>query len=67
MRFILTIQCDNDAFAGADLFPEVARIVRGVAEKAEHGDCGQVRDVNGNTCGEFVWMPDKRKRGSRGA
>ena len=65
MRFVLTIECNNDAFVGPDLFPEVARIVRAVADKAARGDCGPVRDVNGNTCGAFAWKPDARKGARR--
>ena len=57
--FKLTIQTDNEAFAGDNRNLELARILRDTAARVETGgfylDCDAVfklRDVNGNTVGE---------------
>lgn len=54
MRVTIKIDCDNAAF-GDDPRPELARILRALADTADsHGAAelnGSVRDVNGNRVG----------------
>lgn len=55
MRFVLTMDTDNDAFADGAL-PEVARILTDVARRVGEGSsAGTCRDINGNTVGEFTF------------
>jgi len=58
--FRIQFETDNAAFEGADLGPEIARILRRAADEAERSEAHlagglsyPVRDVNGNTVG--VW------------
>lgn len=60
--FKLTIELDNSAFDGDDCGPELARILRDMADKVEDlprrelGDYGSPpRDVNGNRVGQ-AWF-----------
>jgi len=50
--FKLEIEMGNDAMNGPD---DLARALRRVAEQIEEQDpmCFEIRDVNGNTVGEF--------------
>jgi hypothetical protein len=59
--FSIEFKTDNAAFDGdADKQAEVARILRGIADKVEAGaDYGCVRDANGNTIGEFFIEDDE--------
>lgn len=54
----VSIETDNDAFAGSQRTREVSRILReAVARLSEEGygdDCFKVRDVNGNTVGSVI-------------
>ena len=59
MKFILEIECDNDAFAD-DPSAEVARLLRNAAERVEDvplahraEPIGILRDGNGNHVGFF--------------
>jgi hypothetical protein len=56
MTFDLKIETDNYAFDD-DPRPEVARILREVADRVEHGIIAtgyrNVRDINGNVVGRF--------------
>lgn len=45
MTITLTLSCDNAAFEGSDLGPEVERILTEAARRL------RLRDVNGNTVG----------------
>lgn len=58
MAFTLTILTDNAAFAdGPD---EVARLLRETADRVAAGDGeGSLRDVNGNTVGEWTYPEDE--------
>ena len=50
--FQLTFKTQNEAFDAGP--PEIARILREVAERIERDDSeGTVRDYNGNTVGTF--------------
>lgn len=54
--FTLTIDCDNDAFSPdeGDGIPEIARILRHVADKVESRRVhGGIMDINGSKVGEF--------------
>ena len=52
--FKLQMDTDNAAFGDDDKGPEVARILREIAERIEDGDeSGTCRDINGNTCGAW--------------
>lgn len=56
--FRLEIETSNDAFQG-DPQVELARIITGVASRLAMGDLsGTVRDVNGNTVGQFQYQED---------
>lgn len=64
MRFTVTIQCDNEAFAPAPTF-EAARILRDLADalenmelRAEDGERKTLRDVNGNKVGAAEFSAD---------
>jgi hypothetical protein len=51
--FTLKIKTDNAAFD--DTAQEIARILRDTADRLERGgEFGTLRDINGNTVGEFV-------------
>lgn len=58
-EFRLTINTDNSAFSGDDYGPELARILRNIAQRLEDAgsipdgiDCG-ILDSNGNRCGYY--------------
>ena len=52
--FYLNIVTDNAAFEGDNLEPEIARILRKVADKLERGiHEGTERDINGNTVADW--------------
>lgn len=58
--FTLSIHTDNAAFDGDDMRPELARILRAVADRIESGNVDAytdyaAKDVNGNTVGTFRW------------
>lgn len=57
--FRLAFFTENAAFAGDDLRPEVARILRQVADKVENGMGleGPINDSNGNAVG--YWLLDE--------
>ncbi len=65
MRFRLTIECDNAAFADDD--GELARLVLKVARDLDDrpptsGDSGTVYDTNGNRVGEWTVTADAGRR-----
>jgi hypothetical protein len=54
MAFKLSIRTGNAAFDGADLRPEVARLLRLTADALERGTWGApLHDLNGNAVGRF--------------
>jgi hypothetical protein len=60
--FTLRICIENDAFDGADLGPELGRILKGVAVKVLHLEGSDVddfsiklKDLNGNTVGSATF------------
>ena len=57
--FTVTIETDNAAFDNPG--DELARILRKLAERVGdvdgRHDSGKVMDVNGNSIGEWRWMP----------
>lgn len=61
---VFTVKFDtgNAAFEGADLAPEIARVLRNIAERVERdGPSGffeTVRDTNGNDIGRFALKND---------
>jgi hypothetical protein len=58
MRFVVTLDCDNDAFS-PNAHTEVVRILRHLADKLEvnQPDAGTLADANGNTVGSFAYLP----------
>ena len=57
MKMTIKIDCDSDNAAFDDSpFPELARILHGLADRLEHApdSGGQLYDINGNTVGEFA-------------
>ena len=55
-RFVLKMTCDNAAFCDGALTAEVTRILRDAARRVERDNMsGQLRDINGNTVGEFTF------------
>ena len=52
MEFKLAIESGNEAFT-EDPEAEVARILREVADKLQHENGGNIRDINGNTVGLY--------------
>jgi hypothetical protein len=56
MRFVVEIQCDDDAFAD-DPTHEVVRLLRQIANRCEKdGESrGGLVDVNGNSCGFYKY------------
>lgn len=59
MRLTIHIDTDSAAFDGAAAGPEVARILRDIADRAEAAGAdadatGPVRDINGNTVGRVL-------------
>lgn len=59
-RFTLQLSTDNEAFAD-DPAPELARILRSVADRIERGDdismFQTIHDANGNDVGRFAHKP----------
>lgn len=59
--FRVSIECDNAAFDFPDREVEIARILREVANRVERwndhetGKAKDLRDINGNTVGQF-WL-----------
>lgn len=60
--FTVKFECDNAAFDGCDLAPEIVRILRSIADRVERdGPSGffeTVRDINGNDVGRFALKND---------
>jgi len=60
--FTLKFDTNNAAFDGDDLAPEIARILRSIADKVEHvalsGFCETARDINGNDIGRYSLKND---------
>jgi len=59
MRYYLKLRCNNDAFSGDNLGPEIARILRHEADLLEEGprpisDFATLRDLNGQKVGHAV-------------
>lgn len=54
-RFLVSIKTEHDAFAGDQFEPEIARILRQIADRLEagHRACGSVQDANGNRVCEY--------------
>ena len=62
MKFIIRIDLENAAFADGDEGAELARILRKMADSIESAGeaprCFEnVRDVNGNTVGQYAAKP----------
>lgn len=58
MALTLTIATTNSAFDGDSLEPELARMLRTVADAIERGTSGApLFDVNGNNVGRFDYEP----------
>ena len=57
MRFVVTINVDNDAFAN-DPTPEVVRLLRETANRLEVDgeNAGGLSDINGNSCGGYQYV-----------
>jgi len=60
-EFLLRINTENDAFRGENLRPELARILRDLANTIDGGFSleGPIRDANGNKVG--YWIQDERE------
>jgi len=57
--FRLDIAVENSAFEPVP-GPEVARILRAVADRVERGEeSGKLNDINGNKVGYFDYLPDR--------
>lgn len=57
MKFTLTIESDNAAMRKAE---HVVSALREVAQRVRDGsDSGRIRDINGNTVGEFELVDDE--------
>lgn len=58
--FVLKVDTDNEAFNHDD---ELSRIIRGVsrslADMPQRRASGIVRDINGNTCGVWDFIPSE--------
>ena len=55
--FTLTINVDNAAFEGGNLYPEVAYLLEETAKRVRHLGLNEatISDTNGNTVGQFVF------------
>ena len=54
--FVLSMNCDNDAYAGDALEESVADNIVQVAEEIARGSTqGHVRDYNGNIVGKYFF------------
>lgn len=56
MRFVLVIQCDNAAFDGEKLVPEIARILKQTVDDIDTNTSKILRDINGNGVGRFEFI-----------
>ena len=62
-EIVIEINTTNAAFEGANKGPEIARILRTLAEQMEQGSgSGGIRDINGKTCGLIRWYYTRGKR-----
>lgn len=64
MDFVLRINCDNDAFGDNALSRdiEVSYILGRIAQSLEDGKSyGTIRDTNGNTVGEYEYIPSGKE------
>lgn len=66
MRFVLEIDCDNDAFGHhgtTSLTTEVVRLIRDAAHRVElgwgRGETQKLLDANGNSVGYFRFVREK--------
>ena len=70
MKVVITIDCNNDAFNGADCGNELARILRPLPDLFEFeskstiarrygANAKPLRDTNGNTVGKLVVLRDE--------
>lgn len=61
MTFEMQIECDNAAFEGEDLGPEIARILRveadGLESRGAQLETRSLFDENGNRVGQVVLSP----------
>lgn len=54
--FVLSMNCDNDAYAGDSLEESVADNIVAVAEEVAQGSKrGHIRDYNGNIVGKYFF------------
>jgi hypothetical protein len=59
-RFLVTIECDNDAFVD-NPNAEVARILKVVVHRVKEGErYGNLHDINGNYVGDFAYETSAR-------
>jgi len=73
MRVVITIDCDNEAFDGADCGSEIARILRPLADHLEFesnrtiargygATPKRLHDKNGNTVGDLAIFTKQGER-----
>ena len=58
VKFFVNIDSDNDAFQGGDAAAEVQRILLKISRQIVVSDGGAIKDVNGNTVGEWGLMTE---------
>lgn len=59
VKFFVNIDSDNDAFQDGNAAAELQRILRRIVQQLDVSDGGEViKDVNGNTVGEWGLMTE---------
>jgi len=55
MRVHISFHTDNDAFHTSDDYQEFERVMEDLKTSIGHNNNGSIRDINGNTIGQWSW------------
>ena len=55
MRVKISFHTDNEAFYAPDDYQEFERVMEDLKTTISHNSSGKIRDINGNTIGEWSW------------
>ena len=55
MRVTISFHTDNEAFHTSDDYQEFERVMEDLKVSIGHNSSGSIRDINGNTIGEWSW------------
>lgn len=58
VRLFVNVDSDNDAFQNGNAVPELQRILRRIVQRLDVSGGEVIKDVNGNTVGEWGLMTE---------